>query len=105
MRAPDAPMGWPRATAPPFTFTFSGSAPSIFVELRTTEENASFSSTRSTSSIALHAFCWARRLVPALLRALLADADQRTVSVVDAGRVAGGRRPLGIEDRLQLREG
>ena len=28
MRAPEAPIGWPSATAPPFTFTFSGSAPS-----------------------------------------------------------------------------
>ena len=26
MRAPEAPMGWPRATAPPLTFTFSGSS-------------------------------------------------------------------------------
>ena len=33
IRAPDAPIGWPSATAPPFTFTFSGSAPSIFIEL------------------------------------------------------------------------
>ena len=56
MRAPEAPIGWPSATAPPLTFTFSGSAPSSFVELSTTDEKASFSSTRSTSSIVLPAF-------------------------------------------------
>src|SRR5215211_668401 len=56
MRPPEAPIGWPSATAPPLTFTRSGSAPSILVELSTTEENASFSSTRSTSSIFLPAF-------------------------------------------------
>ena len=56
MRAPEAPIGWPSATAPPFTFTFSGSAPSSFVELSATDEKASFSSTRSTSSIVLPAF-------------------------------------------------
>src|SRR5438445_219652 len=60
MRAPDAPIGCPSATAPPFTFTRSGSAPSIFVELSTTEEKASFSSMRSTSPIVLPAFSSAR---------------------------------------------
>ena len=34
MRAPEAPIGWPSATAPPFTFTSSGSTPSIAVEFR-----------------------------------------------------------------------
>src|SRR5262249_12341311 len=47
IRAPEAPIGWPSATAPPFTFTRSGSAPSIAVEFSTTDEKASFSSTRS----------------------------------------------------------
>ena len=52
----EAPIGWPSATAPPFTLPLLGSAPSIFIELTTTDENASFSSTRSTSSIDLPAF-------------------------------------------------
>src|SRR4029450_13957777 len=56
IRSPDAPIGWPSATAPPFTFTFSGSASSILAELSTTEENASFNSTRSTPSIFFRAF-------------------------------------------------
>src|SRR4029077_15344026 len=53
MRPPDAPMGWPSATAPPFTFTRSSSAPSSCVEWCATDENASLISTRSTSSIVL----------------------------------------------------
>ena len=40
---------------PPFTFTRSGSAPSSFAEFSTTDENASFSSMRSTSPIVLPA--------------------------------------------------
>src|SRR5947207_11219747 len=48
IRAPEAPIGWPSATAPPFTFTRSGSAPSISTELSATDENASLISTRST---------------------------------------------------------
>src|SRR5690349_12345461 len=56
MRPPLAPIGCPSATAPPFTFTFSGSAPSIFTELSATDENASLTSTRSTSPIDLPAF-------------------------------------------------
>ena len=52
---PDAPIGWPSATAPPFTLTISGSAPSIRAELSATDENASFSSMRLTSPIAFPA--------------------------------------------------
>src|SRR5215211_7448403 len=48
---PEAPIGWPSATAPPFTFTFSSSAPRSRVEFHATDENASLISTRSTSSI------------------------------------------------------
>src|SRR4029453_4350262 len=40
------------------------------------------------------------RLEPALLRELLADDDQRTGSVVDAGRGAGGGRPPRVENRV-----
>ena len=57
-------MGWPRATAPPFTLTRSGSAPSNSAEWTTTEEKASFSSTRSTSPIVFPALSSA--FVPAL---------------------------------------
>src|SRR5439155_8929437 len=54
--APEAPIGCPSATAPPFTFTRSGSAPSISTELSATDEKASLISTRSTSPIFLPAF-------------------------------------------------
>ena len=46
---PDCPIAWPNATAPPFTFTFSGSSPSSRVTAKAATENASFNSTRSTS--------------------------------------------------------
>ena len=55
MRPPDAPIGWPSATAPPFTFTCSSSAPSSCVEFHATDENASLISTRATSPIVLPA--------------------------------------------------
>ena len=50
MRAPEAPIGWPRAIAPPLTLTLSSSTPSIRTELRATEAKASLISQRSTSS-------------------------------------------------------
>src|ERR1700733_3167919 len=48
-RAPDAPIGCPSATAPPFTFTFSGLSFSTRVTAIAATANASFNSTRSTS--------------------------------------------------------
>ena len=56
MRAPEAPIGWPRAIAPPFTFTFDSSSPSILTELSATEANASLISKRSMSSTDRPAF-------------------------------------------------
>ena len=50
MRAPDAPIGCPSATAPPLTLTFSSSMPSIRIEFSVTEANASLISHRSMSS-------------------------------------------------------
>src|ERR1700709_2384203 len=41
MREPEAPIGWPRAIAPPWTLTFSSSTPSMRTELRATEAKAS----------------------------------------------------------------
>ena len=46
--APVHPSGWPRAIAPPFTFTLSGSSDSSRITGRDCAANASFSSTRST---------------------------------------------------------
>ena len=53
---PDAPIGCPSATAPPFTFTISSSAPSNRAELSATYANASLISTRLTSSMLFPAF-------------------------------------------------
>ena len=48
MRAPEAPIGWPSATAPPQMFTFAGSRPSIWLFASDTTANASLISQRST---------------------------------------------------------
>ena len=56
MRAPLAPSGWPRAIAPPLTFTFSQGAWVSFCQASTTEAKASFTSNRSMSSIVKPAF-------------------------------------------------
>ena len=50
IRAPLAPIGWPRATAPPCTFTFSCGMPSSFMAAMGTTEKASLISNRSTSA-------------------------------------------------------
>jgi hypothetical protein len=49
-RVPLAPIGWPSATAPPFTFTMASSSPSSWVERRATAAKASLISTRSRSA-------------------------------------------------------
>ncbi len=41
MRAPEAPIGWPKATAPPRTLTFSGSMPSSRTTATACTEKAS----------------------------------------------------------------
>ena len=50
MRAPEAPIGWPKAIAPPLTLTFVSSMPRIRIEPIATEAKASLISQRSTSS-------------------------------------------------------
>ena len=47
---PVAAIGWPRAIAPPFGFTFSGSRSRSFITASDWAANASFSSITSTSS-------------------------------------------------------
>ena len=47
MRAPEAPIGCPSATAPPLTLTRSSSIPSIRIDEITTDANASLISHRS----------------------------------------------------------
>src|SRR5689334_15006949 len=49
MRDPDDPMGCPRATAPPRTFTFSMGIPRILLLANGTAENASLISKKSMS--------------------------------------------------------
>src|SRR5581483_4813905 len=51
IRPPEAPIGCPSATAPPFTLTSASSAPSRRVEFSATDAKASLISTRFTSPI------------------------------------------------------
>ena len=46
---PDAPIGWPKAIAPPFTFTFSSWIPRVFKTAILCAANASLTSKRSRS--------------------------------------------------------
>src|SRR3954466_1695800 len=48
MRAPEAPIGWPSAQAPPCTFTLSCGRPCSFIAAIVTTANASLISKRST---------------------------------------------------------
>eukprot|EP00043_Microstomoeca_roanoka_P023604 m.258924 g.258924 ORF g.258924 m.258924 type:complete len:349 (+) comp32889_c0_seq1:304-1350(+) len=50
IRAPEAPIGWPMAMAPPFTFTMDGSQPISLLTAQACAAKASFASTRSRSS-------------------------------------------------------
>ena len=69
MRAPLAPIGWPSAIAPPLTFTFDSSTPSMRIELSATEANASLISNRSMSSTDSPAFSSAALVALAGVRA------------------------------------
>src|SRR5918911_1163914 len=89
MRAPDAPIGWPIATAPPLTLTRSSSMPSIRIECRVTEANASLISHRSMSP----------GCSPARSSAFMAASAG---VVADARGVAGRVRAVLHEDRRQL---
>mmetsp|Transcript_324 Transcript_324/g.997 ORF Transcript_324/g.997 Transcript_324/m.997 type:complete len:230 (+) Transcript_324:322-1011(+) len=51
--APDAPIGWPRATAPPRIFTLFGSSPRSLLFAKDTTENASLISKKSTEDTPL----------------------------------------------------
>ena len=124
-RAPVHPSGCPRAIAPPFTFTRAGSSSSSRMQASDWAANASFSSTRSTSSMEspvrsrrlprggygtnphvqridadhcrLHVMRQRRR--PELLRFLAAHQQQGGRSVVQAGGVAGRHRAALAEGR------
>ena len=62
MRAPEAPIGWPSAIAPPFTFTRPMSKPRSRATAQDWAAKASFDSTRSMSSILHPALSSALRL-------------------------------------------
>ena len=128
MRAPEAPIGWPSATAPPCTLTFFGSSPSSWLLAMATTANASLISQRSIVvasqlRLAERALDGDRRRGGEPLGRLRAPApcatnaapaasqpracatsapqhDQRRGAVVDRRRVAGGDRAVLLERRL-----
>ncbi len=55
--APLAPIGWPRAIAPPLTFILAGSSQRSFITASAWVEKASFTSIKSKSSILSDVFC------------------------------------------------
>src|ERR1700731_1937528 len=129
-RAPDAPIGWPMAIAPPLTLTIAGSQPMSLLTAKACAANASLASTRSRSLTFQPAFSSALREagmgpVPMIAGSTPAVApggdagkrgqaarggvlgayqDKRRGAVVDAGGVAGGHRAILGEGGLQLRE-
>src|SRR5207302_2781819 len=60
-RAPEAPIGWPRAMAPPFTLTRAQSHPRARPSASACTANASFASIRSQSEIFVFACAIRRR--------------------------------------------
>ena len=56
MRAPDAPIGWPMAIAPPLTLTLDVSHPRPLLTASACEANASLASIKSRSAIVQPAF-------------------------------------------------
>src|ERR1700747_1107297 len=60
-RAPDAPIGWPIAIAPPLTLTLAGFQPRALLTAHACAAKASLASTKSRSSIFQPAFLSAAR--------------------------------------------
>lgn len=54
---PDAPIGCPKAIAPPFILTLFGFKPRVFTQAIACAAKASFNSYKSTSSFVHFAFC------------------------------------------------
>ena len=61
IRAPEAPIGWPMAMAPPLTFTIDGSQPMSLLTAQAWAAKASLASTRSRSETFQPAFSSALR--------------------------------------------
>ncbi|MNC46154.1 hypothetical protein D3C75_951600 [compost metagenome] len=64
MRAPEAPIGWPRAQAPPWTLTLAWSRPSSRMATMLTTAKASLISNRSTWSRLQPVRCIRLRIAP-----------------------------------------
>ena len=127
-RAPEAPIGWPMAMAPPLTLTLEVSQPRSLLTAQACAANASLASIRSRSSFFQPAFLSAAREagigpgahdrgIDAGLRPRH-DARQRRLAelggfarlhqhhgggaVIDAGGAGRGHRAFLVEGRAQL---
>ncbi len=127
-RAPEAPIGWPRAMAPPLTLTLEVSQARSLLTAQAWAAKASLASTRSRSEAFQPAFFSAsaagrdrpgahdrridagggpgndagQRLDAAPLGFGRGHQHDRGGAVIDAGGVAGGDRAVLVEGRAQL---
>src|SRR6266508_1419727 len=100
---PVAPIGCPRAMAPPLTLTFSMSIPRSLMTARVWEAKASFSSTRSMSS--RRSPVSSSSLGMATVGPIPLHDHHRGRAVAALGGVAGGDGAALLEDGLELRQG
>ena len=130
MRAPEAPIGWPSAQAPPCTLTLSCGMPCSFIAAIVTTAKASLISKRSTSFVVQPVFSvqlldradrrrreqarllrmrrvaddHRERREPSLLGGRAAHQHQRRRAVGDRARVRRGHRAVLAKRRLQRRD-
>ena len=118
MRAPDAPIGWPSAHAPPCTLTFSCGSRRSFIAAIVTAANASLISYRSTSfarpaglleQLVDRADRGGREPAPAPARASRGRrraraASGRAASAVDARISTSAAAPSEIDDDVRRRD-
>ena len=98
MRAPEAPIGWPRATAPPRTFSFSCAIPRSRMQASATTANASLISNRSMSATVSPARSSALRI--AATGAVVNHSGFWACDACETSRAIGHRTVL-FERRLQ----
>src|SRR6201995_4677962 len=96
-RAPDAPIGWPIAIAPPLTLTLPVSQPRSLLTAQACAANASLASIRSRSSIFQPAFLSAAREdgigpVPRIAARMRPGHDPGERGLAALGRLAPGHQ-------------
>src|SRR5674476_15500 len=101
MRAPEAPIGWPMAMAPPLTLTFAVSQPRSLLTAQACAAKASLASTRSRSPTLQPAFLSAAREA-GIGRLGRLHQHHGGGAVIDAGGARRGHGAFLVEGRAQL---